>query len=77
MSHYDYTTSQALGDTDPPFASLIMAAMRRADSTNEAKLIRAWPGIWEELSIRYNQPGGYLPEEHEQLEREKGGGIDA
>jgi hypothetical protein len=63
MSHYDYLISQEISAKDPPFASLIMAAMRKADSDNTALLANAFPEIFYELRDRYNAPGGFLPEE--------------
>lgn len=61
MSYYDYEQSKHLMMDDPPFASLIMAAMRKADTDNLEKLRRAWPETWAELQTRYNAPGGFLP----------------
>ena len=52
---YDYQMSIKLGDT--PFYALIMAAMRRADTDNLAKLQACWPEIWSELQRLYNTPG--------------------
>ena len=46
-----------------PFYALVMAAARRADTTNLAKLRRAWPEVVAELETRYNAPGGLLPGE--------------
>lgn len=63
MSHYDYLLSQEISAKDPPFESLIMAAMRKADSGNAAKLASTFPDIYYELRDRYNAPGGFLPEE--------------
>lgn len=60
MSLYDYRASRELAAQDPPFYALIMAAMRKADSSNELKLRQAWPAIWDELYLRYNAPGGLL-----------------
>lgn len=60
MSHYDYERSQELAKDENPFASLIMAAMRRADSTNLEALKVGFPEIWDELQERYNAPGGRL-----------------
>ncbi len=63
MSHYDYRASQVLGRDDPPFAALIMAAMRKSDTDNMARLRAAFPEIYAELHARYNAPGGWLPGE--------------
>lgn len=65
MSRYDYEKSREIAAQDPPFAALIMAAMRKADSGN-AEILRAmWPATWEELRARYDAPGGILPGEEE------------
>jgi hypothetical protein len=63
MSLYDYQTSRRLAEDDPPFAALIMAALRKADTENATKLRGQWPEICAELQARYDAPGGQLPEE--------------
>jgi hypothetical protein len=63
MSHYDYECSKEILSDDPPFYALIMAAMRKADNHNLARLRDVFPGIWDELQQRYNAPGGLLPAE--------------
>lgn len=64
MSLYDYEKSKAIDrDIDPPFYALIMAAMRKADSTNIQLLRAAWPEVYAEFEARYNAPGGLLPGE--------------
>ena len=60
MSLYDYEVSKKLAQIDPPFAALIMAAMRKADSVNLLGLKAFFPGIHDELEARYNAPGGRL-----------------
>lgn len=60
MSLYDYKESQVIESKDYPFYALIMAAMRKADSTNQAILQQAYPRLWRELVDRYNAPGGVL-----------------
>lgn len=60
MSHYDYQASKLIAMEDHPFAALIMAAMRQADTGNMTKLRRAWPGVARELQARYDTPGGFL-----------------
>lgn len=64
MSHYDYIMGRKISESDPPFAALVMAAMRKADDWNLKKLTGCWPEIWEELKARYHAPGGYLEGEH-------------
>lgn len=58
MSYYDYVVSQSVDANDYPFASLIMAAARKADFENLKKLQKAFPEIVWELEARYNLPGG-------------------
>ena len=60
MSLHSYLTSHKLHDHDYPFSSLIMAAMRRADTGNQTLLRQAFPVIWNELKERYDAPGGLL-----------------
>lgn len=60
MSLFDYRASRRLNEMDPSFTTLIMAAMRKADSHNAALLRASWPEIWSELEARYNAPGGRL-----------------
>lgn len=66
MSLYDYRKSLEIGagketDGDPPFAALIMAAMRKADGDNIVILKVAFHDIWAELQARYHAPDGRLP----------------
>lgn len=60
MSRFDYDVSRVLSQADYPFYALIMAAYRRADTSNAAKLQAAWPDVIAELHARYNAPGGIL-----------------
>ena len=62
MSLYDYQQSQQ-ASSDYDFYSLLMAAMRNADTFNLDKLKAIFPEEYEELSARYNAPGGILPSE--------------
>lgn len=61
MSLYDYRASQQISATDPPFYALIMAAIRKADTFNMARLRSAFPEVYAEFEARYNAPGGMLP----------------
>jgi hypothetical protein len=63
VSRYDYEVSQQIALHDFPFAALIMAAMRQADTQNMAALRAAFPGVAAELEARYHAPGGLLPGE--------------
>lgn len=63
MSYADYQFSKTITMEDYPFYSLIMAAMRQADTDNLDKLKWAWPAVWDELNGRYNARGGLLPDE--------------
>lgn len=65
MSLYDYKFAQRLEMDGPPFCSLIMAAMRRADPDNLARLRRAFPAVYQEHFNRFNAPDGVLPEERD------------
>jgi hypothetical protein len=49
MNTYDYEVSLELTSLGPTFASLVMAAMRSADSKNFLLLQRAFPEIWRNL----------------------------
>lgn len=65
----DYQFSQELdlfsvqNSPGDPFYALIMTAFRHADTANQAKLRAAWPQQIRELCIRYEAPGGMLPDE--------------
>lgn len=61
MSYFDYQVSKYVAALDAPFASLIMAAYRQADTGNAAKIRQAWPSVVAELHARYDAPGGILP----------------
>lgn len=63
MSLYDYKESQRIAAQDYPFAALIMAAMRKADTDNADALKAAFPDMWDDLQLRYSAPGGLLPGE--------------
>jgi len=64
MSLHDYSHSIEISATiEPSFATLIMCAMRKADSDNVELLRACWPEIWDECYARYNSPGGRLPSE--------------
>ena len=62
MGLIEYEQSKALAVGDPSFYAFIMAAMRKADTTNTLKLQRMWPDVWDEMQQRYNAPGGALTE---------------
>jgi len=63
LSLYDYLEGRKISEQDPPFAALIQAAMRKADTDNLEKLRREWPDIWNELQLRYNAPGAVIPDD--------------
>ena len=64
MSHFDYERSKQIASE--PFYAIIMAAMRRADSTNIVGLKAIFPDVWDELKARYDAPGGCLNDEEMQ-----------
>lgn len=65
MSYFDYRASQEIGASDSPFYALIMAAIRKADTQNAARLRMAFPEVHAEFTARYNAPGGVLPTDPE------------
>lgn len=67
MSIMDYKASLHIAMEDPPFYAIIMAAMRKADTTNVEKLKSAFPETWIELLNRHESPGGLLRGESEVL----------
>ncbi len=60
MSLFDYRVSREIEAKDYPFYALVMAAMRKADENNLAKLKAAFPRVWQELGERYQAPLGIL-----------------
>ncbi len=67
----DYKVSQRFQLTDVPFAAIIAAAMRKADTDNLRALESAFPGIAKDLRARYNAPGGFLGDEAETVNPEQ------
>ncbi|MGJ6122705.1 hypothetical protein QN239_09025 [Mycolicibacterium sp. Y3] len=63
MSLYDYRASRQIAAADPPFYALIMAAIRKADTQNAARMSMAFPEVHAEFEARYNAPAGMLPAE--------------
>ncbi|SIJ61558.1 Uncharacterised protein [Mycobacteroides abscessus subsp. bolletii] len=61
MSLRDYRMSRQISATDPPFYALIIAAIRKADTQNTARLRSAFPEVYDEFAARYDAPGGVLP----------------
>lgn len=66
MSLFGYRQAVELEKADTDFYALIMAAMRRADDFNLARLKREFPEVWTELEARYNAPRGLLPGERDE-----------
>lgn len=65
MSRHDYLVSRKIMADDLPFYGIVMGAMRKADTSNLARLKAAFPEVWEELDARYNSAGGILDSERE------------
>ena len=63
MSLHDYVAGQAIDSHQFPFYGLLQAAMRAADSDNFSILRAAFPEVYKDLEVRYNAPGGSLPED--------------
>lgn len=72
MSRFDYEQSKEIAKLDPTFAALIMAAYRKADSTNRVSLRISFPEITLEMESRYNLAGGLLPGEKAMLVEPEG-----
>lgn len=78
MSLYDYKKSHEISALEPTFASIIMAAARKADSFNIERLRYCFPQIISEFEARYVAPGGVpLFTILEELGTQGGAGIDA
>ncbi len=60
VSLHEYEFAKRLANSGAPFRAFLMTAMRRADTTNVAKLRAAFPDVWDEMNARYNAPGGRL-----------------
>ena len=58
-----FHASRLLQREDPPFAGLIFAAIRKADSANLERLKQAFPELVDEYKRRHNAPLGALPED--------------
>ena len=65
MSLEDYRVATRLDAEGIPFLALLMAAVKRSDPTNSARLSRAFPEVEDELRRREKQPDGRLPSERE------------
>jgi len=63
MTLHDYEVSKAIEVANYPFYALIMAAMRKADSSNQLTLAFGFPEVWKELQYRYWSAGGLMPGE--------------
>ena len=68
MSLHSYQRSLDLSKQDEPFSSYIMAAMRKADTHNAARLRQAFPEIAREFYERFWCPGGLTVDEGGTLE---------
>ena len=62
VTHYsDYDKTLGIeGTVAMTFAAIIMAAIRRADTDNLGKLVRAFPEIASDAFMRYFAPGGCI-----------------
>ena len=72
MSLHEYEASKEISKSDPPFYALIMAAMRKADDKNLGRLRSLWPETWDELTARYEAPGGFLAHEEIPIPKDSG-----
>ncbi len=55
---YAYSKGREIEQADYPFDAIIQAAMRKADSVNMVRLREAFPLEYQDLTERYNLPGG-------------------
>ena len=65
MGLHSYHYSRKLANLDPPFESLIFAAIRKADSVNMERLEASFPELVAEMKLRYNARLGVIPEDGE------------
>lgn len=63
MSYMDYKMSKAIVLQQYPFAAILMAAARVADTQSFDKLKQAFPEIITELQERYDSRGGVLDDD--------------
>ncbi|MCK9597456.1 MAG: hypothetical protein M0R06_00370 [Sphaerochaeta sp.] len=67
MSLIDYRQGQQLARQvlaeKISFHAVIQCAMRIADTDNLERLQSAFPHVWNDLQLRYNAPGGQLPDD--------------
>ena len=55
MTKFDYDQSSRIASTNPSFTTLVMAAMRRASTTQKVILRTAFPAICMELDTHYGK----------------------
>jgi hypothetical protein len=58
----DYQKSKKLAESDPSFATLIFAAMLKADSYNLCRFRMVFPEYYDEFMLRHRSPGGAINE---------------
>jgi hypothetical protein len=56
----DYQDSKKLSAADHSLATLIFAAIRKADNYNLARLKMIFPEYYDEFMARYQAPGGAI-----------------
>jgi hypothetical protein len=59
---YDFEASLHIAARPEPFYALLGALIRKADTSNRAKIKAMWPEEYETFWRRYNAPAGVLPE---------------
>lgn len=68
--YYSYQSSIEVSiHSDWPFYALIMAAMRKADTFNGARLRAAFPDVAEDLEARHAAPGGLRASDSDSVKR--------
>lgn len=74
--YFAYRKSVELGQDDPSFYALIMAAMRKADSLNVVILRGAFPTVWDDLQARHDAPAGVLDSDPDGLKMSVWGQLE-
>lgn len=61
MTYESFEAALKLTGKKTPFETLLMAAMRSATTSDQAKLQKAFPEVFDELVQRQNSRDGHLP----------------
>ena len=67
--YFDYRESQKISAEGYSFHALIIAAMRKADTSNMNKLKAIFPEVYDEFVARYNATAGVLDSDAESIKQ--------